>query len=197
MPEPGEFSRHDDSIESASHLGFTIDLGAIAKGWSADRGLQAMRAAWPDMPGGLVDLGGDLALWGATPDDAPWRVAVADPHKRGQTLTTLSVIAGGVVTSGRTDADSAPVEACTIRSSPPELGQEWLRWGRLRRRDLADWALNLVVWIRNGVVVATSETEQGKDAVFPAYREYSRNHGRRIATCRSHRSRLAISEPGH
>ncbi len=78
-----------------------LDLGAIAKGWSADRALKAMRAAWPSMPGGLVDLGGDLALWGSTPDGSPWRVAVTDPRSHSQTLTTLTVAGGGVATSGR------------------------------------------------------------------------------------------------
>ena len=46
--------------------------------------LDAMRDAWPAMPGGLVDLGGDLALWGRTPENGPWRIAVADPRVPGE-----------------------------------------------------------------------------------------------------------------
>jgi FAD:protein FMN transferase len=53
------------------------------------------------MPGGLVDLGGDLALWGRTPEGGPWRVAVADPRHPGARLATLLVDGGGVATSGR------------------------------------------------------------------------------------------------
>ena len=85
----------------ASAEGTAIDLGGIAKGWSAERALEAMRDAWPGMPGGLVDLGGDLALWGRTPEGGPWRVAVADPRHPGARLATLLVDGGGVATSGR------------------------------------------------------------------------------------------------
>jgi thiamine biosynthesis lipoprotein len=81
--------------------GLAIDLGGIAKGWSAERALEAMREAWPSMRGGLVDLGGDLALWGLTPERGPWRVAIADPRTPGATLGTLCVDGGGVATSGR------------------------------------------------------------------------------------------------
>ena len=81
--------------------GTALDLGGIAKGWVAERALEAMREAWPALPGGLVDLGGDLALWGRTPDGGPWRVAVADPRRPGAHLATLLVAGGGVATSGR------------------------------------------------------------------------------------------------
>ncbi len=81
--------------------GTAIDLGGIAKGWSAELALEAMRDAWPGMPGGLVDLGGDVALGGLTPEGGPWRVAVADPRRPGGTLMTLVLEGGGVATSGR------------------------------------------------------------------------------------------------
>ena len=81
--------------------GAAIDLGGIAKGWSAGRALAAMREAWPAMPGGLVDLGGDLALWGRTPEGGPWRIAVADPRTPGSHVATLLLEGGGVATSGR------------------------------------------------------------------------------------------------
>jgi thiamine biosynthesis lipoprotein len=78
-----------------------VDLGGIGKGYAAERALDAMAEAWPGLPGGLVDLGGDLALRGATPDAGPWRVAIADPRSAGATLGMLLVGAGGVATSGR------------------------------------------------------------------------------------------------
>jgi len=81
--------------------GAAVDLGGIGKGWSAGRALFAMYWAWPGLPGALVDLGGDVALAGATPDGGPWRVAVADPRAPGETLATLTFDAGGVATSGR------------------------------------------------------------------------------------------------
>jgi FAD:protein FMN transferase len=81
--------------------GAEADLGGIGKGFSAVRAIQAMRAAWPGLPGGLVDLGGDIALWGAPPDGGSWRIGVADPREPGSSLGILRVVAGGVATSGR------------------------------------------------------------------------------------------------
>jgi thiamine biosynthesis lipoprotein len=81
--------------------GAAVDLGGIGKGYAAMRALDAMTEAWPGLPGGLVDLGGDLELRGATPDGGPWRVAVADARRPDTTLGMLLVAGGGVATSGR------------------------------------------------------------------------------------------------
>jgi len=81
--------------------GGAVDLGGIGKGFSATRALWAMREAWPALPGALVDLGGDVALWGATADGGPWRVAIADPRRPGELLGTLGLTGGGIATSGR------------------------------------------------------------------------------------------------
>jgi thiamine biosynthesis lipoprotein len=81
--------------------GAAVDLGGIGKGFSAMRSLDAMETAWPEMPGGLVDLGGDIAVRGWTPDGGPWRVAVVDPRRPGEELATLALDDGGVATSGR------------------------------------------------------------------------------------------------
>ena len=69
--------------------GAAVDLGGIGKGYAAARALAAMREAWPMLPGGLVDLGGDLALAGETPERGPWRIAVADPRRPGATAGVL------------------------------------------------------------------------------------------------------------
>ena len=82
-------------------LGAAVDLGGIGKGFAADRALLAMREAWPEMPGGLVDLGGDVAVWGATPEGGHWLLAVADARVPGTTLGVLQLPCGGVATSGR------------------------------------------------------------------------------------------------
>ncbi len=81
--------------------GANVDLGGIGKGLSATRALDAMETAWPELPGGLVDLGGDIALRGSTPDGGPWRVAVADPRRPGEQLCMLGLERGSVATSGR------------------------------------------------------------------------------------------------
>jgi len=81
--------------------GAAVDLGGIGKGFSAGRALFAMQWAGRRLAGGLVDLGGDVALSGRPPDGGPWRVAVADARHPGETLTTLAIDDGGVATSGR------------------------------------------------------------------------------------------------
>ena len=81
--------------------GAAVDLGGIGKGFAATRALAAMQAAWPALPGGLVDLGGDIAVWGTAPEGGPWRVEITDPRGSEQIIGTLELESGGVATSGR------------------------------------------------------------------------------------------------
>jgi FAD:protein FMN transferase len=81
--------------------GAAVDLGGIGKGYAAGRALDAMLDASPDLAGGLVDLGGDIAVWGESPESGPWLIAVADPRHPGQTLAVLALENSGVATSGR------------------------------------------------------------------------------------------------
>jgi FAD:protein FMN transferase len=81
--------------------GSSVDLGGIGKGYAAGRALEAMLAVSPTLAGGLVDLGGDIAVRGESPEGGPWLVAVADPRRTGETLAVLALDSGGVATSGR------------------------------------------------------------------------------------------------
>lgn len=80
--------------------GAAVDLGGIGKGFSATRALRAMCEAWPGLPGGIVDLGGDIAVCGLPPGRGPWRIAISDPRRPG-TLGVLHLADGGAATSGR------------------------------------------------------------------------------------------------
>ena len=60
-----------------------------------------MREAWPELPGALVDLGGDVAVQGQPPERGPWLIAVADPRSPEAPLGILQVEDGAVATSGR------------------------------------------------------------------------------------------------
>jgi thiamine biosynthesis lipoprotein len=81
--------------------GSSVDLGGIGKGYAAGRALSAMLNGSPALAGGLVDLGGDIAVRGESPEGGPWVIAVADPRRAGETLAVLALDAGGVATSGR------------------------------------------------------------------------------------------------
>ncbi len=82
--------------------GVRFDLGGVAKGWLADRGLDLL-SGWPSA---VVDADGDLAVRCAP--GQLWAVAVDDPRTDGATLAILHLsapLAGrsvrwGVATSG-------------------------------------------------------------------------------------------------
>jgi thiamine biosynthesis lipoprotein len=78
-------------------VGYSLDLGGTAKGWSADRALHRLRAHGA----ALVDAGGDIALHGPRQGGEGWPVGVADPAEPGRSLELLSLLRGGVATSGR------------------------------------------------------------------------------------------------
>ena len=73
-----------------------------------------MRWAWPELTGGLVDLGGDIAFYGVPAGASAWHVAVADPRVPGNTLTTLRLRGAGVATSGQDPGDSGLNTLSTI-----------------------------------------------------------------------------------
>jgi thiamine biosynthesis lipoprotein len=74
--------------------GVGLDLGGLAKGWTAD--LAASRAVDTGQPWTLVNAGGDLAVAGRAPRIA---VAVEDPDDPTQELGRLHVEGGGLATS--------------------------------------------------------------------------------------------------
>ena len=89
------------STRARVERGAGVDLGGIGKGFAATRALHAMRTAWPALTGALVDLGGDIGVWGIAPEGGPWRVDIADPRAPGRVAGTLELTGGGVATSGR------------------------------------------------------------------------------------------------
>jgi thiamine biosynthesis lipoprotein len=91
----------DDHCRARVEAGAAVDLGGVGKGYSAMRALDAMWAAARDLAGGFVDLGGDLAFRGLSPEGGSWRIGVADPHGGAEPLALLGVQSAGVATSGR------------------------------------------------------------------------------------------------
>jgi thiamine biosynthesis lipoprotein len=72
-----------------------VDLGGIGKGRAVDLVAEHLR----ELPGGLVDLGGDLRVWGTAPSGGSgWPIAV-DDLRDGRTLALLGLLDGAVATS--------------------------------------------------------------------------------------------------
>jgi thiamine biosynthesis lipoprotein len=113
--EGGRIPRHaDQPVAEASHWTWLeiqgasvrllkagcIDLGGIAKGFAVDQAVVAMRDAGATL--GLVNAGGDLAVFGAE----PWPVAVVDPISR-RPVVEIELCNAAVATSAHIDGSSA------------------------------------------------------------------------------------------
>jgi FAD:protein FMN transferase len=81
--------------------GVTLDLGATAKAYAADRAAEG--AASATGCGVLVALGGDVAVSGPAPDGG-WRIRVTDDHRAGPDAPgqTVAITGGGLATSSLT-----------------------------------------------------------------------------------------------
>jgi thiamine biosynthesis lipoprotein len=85
-------------VDTAKHIirkrqGVRIDLGGIAKGWTADRAAELL---FP-LGAGLMNAGGDIRVFGNR--EKPWIVGVEDPHAPDRDLGVLQVQTGAVATS--------------------------------------------------------------------------------------------------
>ena len=79
--------------------GMALDLGAIAKGYSAD--LAAAELKRLNIPAGLVNVGGNILVHGLPPGSTTWKIGIIDPAKRDERLPqVVHVAAGAVATSG-------------------------------------------------------------------------------------------------
>ena len=78
--------------------GMELDFGGFVKEYAADRAAELCRRL--SARHGLVNLGGDLAIVGPHPGGAPWRVGVADPRRRGESLACIGLVGGAIATSG-------------------------------------------------------------------------------------------------
>lgn len=117
-----EWSAEDRSVRLPEE-GMRLDLGAVAKGHALDEAVEAMRARGAEA--GMVDLGGNLRVFGSPPGGAPgagpdggdgrkgagrdarpetrsraWRLGIRHPRRDGGLLGTLSLDSGSVATSG-------------------------------------------------------------------------------------------------
>ena len=78
--------------------GVMLDLGAVAKGYLADKAIEILEEKKAD--GAVLNLGGTICLYGDKPDKSPFVVGIADPEAPASYFATLSLSAGVVSTSG-------------------------------------------------------------------------------------------------
>ena len=82
----GEKHLHVDGEQAVLDLPAQLDLGGIAKGWAGERMFACMKES--GIAGAVLDLGGDVALWGGKLD-GPWRVAIKNPADESAFLGVL------------------------------------------------------------------------------------------------------------
>ena len=84
-------------------------LDGLAKGYVIDAALAAARRAAPTLAGLMVDIGGDMAVWGAGPSGPAWTIGAADPfhpEDNARARVVIGLVGGGAVaTSGRGPRD--------------------------------------------------------------------------------------------
>lgn len=74
-----------------------VDIDGIAKGYAIDRALEALQRA--AVAGGMVEVGGDLRVFGSGPDDRMWTVAIRSPFAD-RTWAEIELAEGAVCSSG-------------------------------------------------------------------------------------------------
>lgn len=87
----------DDFTVQFKVEGMRIDLGGIAKGYSIDLAVEAMKQA--GATGGMVDVGGDIRCFGRPVEKEYWRIGLQDPRSD-QILLVLKFNDVAVATSG-------------------------------------------------------------------------------------------------
>ena len=74
-----------------------VDLSGIAKGYAIDRALEMMRSV--GAAGGMVEVGGDLRVFGVSPTGEEWTVGIRSPVEE-RAWGELQLGGGAVCTSG-------------------------------------------------------------------------------------------------
>ncbi len=101
ITDPEEIVLNDSNREVyLSKEGMRIDLGALAKGYIADKLKEFL--VEQGVQSGIIDLGGNILTIGENPTfHRPWRIGIQNPAlDRGEHVAVIEVSDGSVVTSG-------------------------------------------------------------------------------------------------
>lgn len=74
--------------------GMRIDLGGIDKGYAADRAKEVMLAK--QVPGGMINIGGQITAWGNKARGEKWLLGVSDPVRVGHIRAWIPLIESSV-----------------------------------------------------------------------------------------------------
>ena len=89
----------EDNTVMLKRRGMALDLGGIVKGYAADELTKILDAR--KVRRAIVDLGGNIFVYGKKKDGSPWRVGIKDPNDpEGMPAIVLNVANSTIVTSG-------------------------------------------------------------------------------------------------
>ncbi|HEY8500906.1 MAG TPA: FAD:protein FMN transferase, partial [Clostridia bacterium] len=89
----------DNNTMLLAEQGMSIDLGAIAKGFIADRLVEYLSET--KVRSAMLNLGGNLYLYGSKPDGSLWQIGIRNPYgSQGEYIGIIKVKDMSVVTSG-------------------------------------------------------------------------------------------------
>jgi len=89
-----------DSTAYLADASMSFDTGGIAKGFGADKAVDALKRAGIDA--GLVAIAGDIRAFGRKPDGSAWTVGIRDPRGESQDtlMATIELTDAAISTSG-------------------------------------------------------------------------------------------------
>ncbi len=93
-----QYIRLENSTLTFLQAGMEIDFGGIVKEYAADRAMTLCLNS--DISHGIVNLGGDIKIIGAHPDDSAWRVGIQHPRNKIKVWKTLKLKSGALASSG-------------------------------------------------------------------------------------------------
>jgi FAD:protein FMN transferase len=80
--------------------GVRLDFGGIAKGWAADI---ALKQFFGGIAGVVLNIGGDMRVWGEARNGELWPIGVSDPRDAARHSAVFTMGSGGLATSGATN----------------------------------------------------------------------------------------------
>ncbi|MGB1875600.1 MAG: FAD:protein FMN transferase [Rhodospirillaceae bacterium] len=89
-----------DGTQVAMASGAGMDFGGIAKGVAVDRAIEVLKAR--GVPAGLINLGGNIRVFGALAEGRAWRIGIRHPRES-RIIGQVSLTSGAVATSGDYD----------------------------------------------------------------------------------------------
>jgi thiamine biosynthesis lipoprotein len=80
------------------HKGMKLDLGAVAKGYAIDKGIEILKKY--DINNAILNGGGDLKSIGEKSSGVPWKIGIRHPRKPASIIASLNGKNNAMATSG-------------------------------------------------------------------------------------------------